>query len=211
VNLEPIDGNPEIRYGWYLRPSYAMSRDQAAIHALLERQFGLVGGGVFMPHATLKGFFRSDAPRAEIEAAFDRAVAGHEPFPVYNHGPVGWGRTSIVIDIHTMPEGQVNAPLQALHESGWDAIGPLVHPDCEFTPIEGAKANFRAHLTLTMADQREELFEEIMAFIQAAMPIGPEVFTAEYVHLYAFRSESWKGRWWETLQWSLLKSWRLGG
>ena len=71
--------------------------------------------------------------------------------------------------------------------------------------------NFRAHLTLTMADQREELFDEVMGFIQEALPIGPEMFTAEYVHLYAFRSESWKGRWWETLQWSLLKSWRLGG
>lgn len=208
---ENIEGNPDIRYGWYLRPSFEMSRDQAVIHDLLERQFGLIGGGVFMPHATLKGFFRSDAPVAEIEAAFDRAIAGHRPFTVYHPGPVGWGRGSIVIEIQETADGETNAPLQALHESGWKEIAPLVHPDCTFTPIEGAMENFRAHLTLVMADLKEELFDEVMEFIQSAMPIGPETFTAEYVHLYAFHSESWNGRWWESLQWSLLKNWRLGG
>jgi hypothetical protein len=207
---ENIEGNPDIRYGWYLRPSYEMSRDQAEMHALLQRQFGLVGGRVFMPHATLKGFFRSDASVADIEAAFDRAVSGHRPFIVYNHAPVAWGRGSIVIDIQETADGTTNAPLQALHESGWNEITPLVHPDCTFTPIEGALANFRAHLTLAMADLKECLFDEVMAFVESALPIGPETFTAEYVHLYAFQSESWNGRWWESLQWSLLKSWRLG-
>lgn len=208
---ESIEANPQIRYGWYLRPSYAMSRAQAEMHDLLRRQFGLVCGGVFMPHATLKGFFRSDAPVAGIETAFDKAIEGHEPFAVSNRGPVGWGRGSIVLDIHHTSDGERNNALQALHESGWHAIAPLVHPDCNFTPIEGAMEDFRAHLTLVMADLREELFDEVMAFVQEAGPIGPEVFTAEYVHLYAFHSEAWTGKWWETLQWSLLKSWRLGG
>lgn len=208
---ETIEANPEIRYGWYLRPSYAMSRAQAEMHDLLQRQFGLIGGGVFMPHATLKGFFRSDAPVAEIEAAFDTAVKGHQPFAVYNRGPVGWGRGSIVMDIHHTSDGERNDALQALHEAGFNAIGPLVHPDCNFTPIEWAMERFTAHLTLVMADMREELFDEVMIFIQEAGPIGPDVFTAEYVHLYAFHSEAWTGKWWETLQWQLLKSWRLGG
>lgn len=206
-----IEGNPDIRYGWYLRPSYPMSRAQAEMHDLLRRQFGLLGGGVFMPHATLKGFFRSDARVAEIEAAFGRALEGQKPFPVYNRGAVGWGRGSIVLDIHQLPEGEVNGPLQALHEAGWNEVSPLVHPNCEFTPIEGAMENFRAHLTLAMADLREELFDEVMDFVSDAGPIGPEMFLAEYVHLYAFHSADWTGRWWETLQWSLLKSWRLGG
>lgn len=208
---ERIEANPEIRYGWYLRPSYAMSRAQAEMHHLLRRQFGLVCGGVFMPHATLKGFFRSDAPVAEIAAAFDTAIEGHQPFAVYNRGPVGWGRGSIVMDIQHTSDGERNEAMQALHEAGWRAITPLIHPECDFTPIEGAVDNFRAHLTLVMADMREELFDEVMAFIGEAGAIGPEVFTAEYVHLYAFHSADWTGKWWETLQWSLLKSWRLGG
>ena len=69
-----IEANPEIRFGWYLRPSREMSEAQIRIHRLLEHQFGLIGGGVFMPHATIKGFFRSDATVAEIIAAFDAAV-----------------------------------------------------------------------------------------------------------------------------------------
>lgn len=208
---ETIDGNPDIRYGWYLRPSYEMSRAQAEMHDLLQRQFGLIGGGVFMPHATLKGFFRSDAPVARIAAAFAAAIEGHEPFAVSNGGPVGWGRGSIVIDIQHAPDGERNEALQSLHESGWTAITPLVDPDCAFTAIEGAMEHFHAHLTLAMADLREELFDEVMAFVQAAGPIGPEVFTAEYVHLYAFHSEAWTGKWWETLDWTLIQSWRLGG
>lgn len=211
MRLENIEGNPEIRYGWYLRPSYAMSRDQAQMHDLLRRQFGLVGGGVFMPHATLKGFFRSDASLDDVIAAFDRAVKGRKPFPVYNRGPVAWGRGSIVLDINQLPEGEVNGPLQALHEAGWNEISPLVHPNCEFTPVEGAMENFRAHLTLAMADLREELFDEVMDFVGDAGPIGPEMFLAEYVHLFAFTSDHWNGPWWETLEWSLLKSWRLRG
>lgn len=211
IDLDTIEANPDISYGWYLRPSYAMSRDQAEMHDLLQRQFGLIGGGVFMPHATLKGFFRSDAPVPDIEAAFDRAVAGHQPFTVYNGGPVGWGRGSIVIDIHRTLQGETNAPLQALHESGWREITPLVNPDCPVTWTEAACENFQAHLTLVMADLREELFDEVMEFIAEAGPIGPETFRAEYVHLYALRSDDWTGRWWETLEWSLIKSWQLGG
>lgn len=208
---ETIEANPAIRYGWYLRPSYAMSRALAEMHDLLRRQFGLIGGGVFMPHATLKGFFRSGAPVNEIAQAFGKAVAGHEPFAVYNRGPVGWGRGSIVMDIHHTSDGERNEAMQALHEAGFNAIQPLVHPECDFTPVEWAMERFTAHLTLVMADMREELCDEVMAFVREAGPIGPEVFTAEYVHLYAFQSEEWAGRWWETLDWTLLQSWRLGG
>jgi 2'-5' RNA ligase len=210
IDPATIERNPAIRYGWYLRPSYEMSRDQAAMHQLLRQQFGLIGGGVFMPHATIKGFFRSDASVAEIIAAFDRAVQGHAPFTVHNGGPVGWGRGSIVIDIDKSPDGMKNGPLQALHESGWNEIAPLVHPECTFTPVEGAMENFRAHLTLAMADLKDEFFDEVMQFVNDAGPIGPGSFTAEYVHLFAFRSQDWSGRWWETLEWSWMKNWRLG-
>lgn len=211
IDPETIEANPNISYGWYLRPSFEMSRDQSLMHELLRRQFGLIGGGAFMPHATLKGFFRSDAPVQDIQAAFDRAVVGHMPFTVYNGGPVGWGRGSIVIDIQKLPDGATNAPLQALHESGWSEITPLVNSDCPVTWGEAAMENFAAHLTLAMADLREEMFDEVMQFITDAGAIGPDSFTAEYVHLYAFRSQDWSGRWWETLEWSLMKSWRLGG
>jgi hypothetical protein len=207
---DQIEGNPDINYGWYLRPSYAMSRAQAGMHDLLRRQFGLVGGGVFMPHATIKGFFRSDATIPELIAAFDSAVEGHEEFTVYNKGPVPYGRTSVVLDINEMPDGSVNAPLHAMHQSAWNAITPLVHPDCHVTPREPAMDRFRAHLTLAMADLREDFFDEVFAYINEATPIGPDSFTAEYCHLFAFRSKNWAGDWWNTLEWQMLHSWKLG-
>lgn len=60
-NLE-IEANPDVRFGWCLRPSGQMSDAQIRIHRLLEHQYGMIGGGFFMPHATIKGFSRSDAP-----------------------------------------------------------------------------------------------------------------------------------------------------
>ena len=79
LNTSDIEANPDIRFGWYLRPSRQMSDAQIEIHRLLEYQYGMIGGGVFMPHATIKGFFRSDAPVSEIVAAFDRASASISP------------------------------------------------------------------------------------------------------------------------------------
>lgn len=209
-NASEIERRQDIRYGWYLRPSYAMSRDQAEMHDLLRRQFGLRGGGVFMPHATIKGFFRSDASVAEIVAAFDRAVQGKGPFTIYNAGPIPFGRTSIVLDIDGTPEGTQNVSLRAIHDAGWATIGPLVHPECNFTGHEPAEDRFHAHLTLAMADLRPEFYDEVHAFIMDAAPIGPPTFEARYFHLFAFHSEDWGGRWWESLTWSLLHGWDLG-
>lgn len=208
--LEDIEANPDIRYGWYLRPSYAMCRAQAEIHDLFRRQFGLVCGGVFMPHATVKGFFRSDASIPDIVAAFDTVVAGRQPFTVVNKGPRAHGRSGISLNINEGPDGSINGPLLDTHQAAWHAIAPLIHPDCDFTPVEGALDDFRAHLTLAMADLRDEFFDEVLSFVNDARPIGPESFVAEYFHLFAFRSEDWAGKWWPTLEWELLHSWKLG-
>lgn len=210
IDITTFEANPDIRFGWYLRPSRQMSDAQIRIHRALEYQYGMIGGGVFMPHATIKGFFRSDAPLAEIIAAFDRAVEGHHAYPVYNAGARASGsRRSIGLDVHHNADGSVNMLQQKLHESAWQQITPLVQPDCNFTPIEGAMENFRAHLTLSMSDLEPEFFDEVWEFIHADGPIGPEHFTAEYFHLFAFHSDDWYGQWWHTLSWKLLHGWRL--
>ena len=69
----------DIRYGFYMRPCAEMCRAQAEIHDLLDRQYGLRVAGRFMPHATIKGFFRSDSPVAELVAALDPALSDKEP------------------------------------------------------------------------------------------------------------------------------------
>lgn len=209
IDISTLQANPRIRYGWYLRPSRQMCDAQIKIHRLLEYQYGMIGGGVFMPHATIKGFFRSDSSVDEIVKAFDTAVEGHHAYTVYNAGPKGHGRTSIGLDVHHNADGSVNMAQQKLHESAWQSIMPLVHEDCHFSPREGSMENFRAHLTLSMSDLRDEMFDEIFEFITDDGPVGPESFTAEYFHLFAFESDDWAGEWWHTLEWKLLHSWKL--
>ncbi len=202
---------PDLRYAVYLRPSYEMSRAQAEVHDVLERQYGVRAAGNFMPHATIKGFFRSAASEGSIAARLDAALEGREAFEVFNGGIVPFGRDGVAIDINSTSEGTPNVPLQDLHRAVMDAMMPLVDSACEFTRQEMGLAyeRFRAHLTLAMADVPAHLFDEVLAFVREADPIGPSSFLADTVQLVAFQSEDWEGRWWETLRWRLLRSWPL--
>ncbi len=200
----------DIRYGFYLRPSAAMCQAQAEIHALLARQYNLRVAGRFMPHATIKGFFRSDTPVAELMARLDQAMAGRRPIRVTNRGPVAFGDTSLVLDIHHDADGDVNAPLQELHEAAIAVLLPLVHPECTFTPNEWLGPRFFAHLTLAMADLDARFADEVGAFLRDLEPIGPAEFVADTFQLIAFHSDAWTGRWWTSLSWDLLHSRRLG-
>ncbi len=200
----------DTRYGFYLRPSAEMCRAQAEVHALLARQYNLRVAGRFMPHATIKGFFRSDAPLLEIVERIDGAMAGRAPVTVTNRGPIAFGGTSIVLDVHHEADGAPNTPLQTLHEASIAAILPIVHPDCDFTPREWLGPMFFAHLTLAMADLPERFATEVLEFVHDLAPIGPDRFVTDTFHLFAFQSDDWSGQWWRTLEWDLLHSWRLG-
>ncbi len=199
-----------VRFAFYLRPSAEMCRAQAEIHDLLERQYGLIAAGKFMPHATLKGTFEAIADEAEITRVLDRVVAGRQAFPVYNAGVIEQNRRGIMLSIHHLPDGRVNQPLYDLHAAAIDAMQPLAAPvSDEVAKREPIYDRFHAHLTLAMADIPPFAFDDIYAFVRDLEPIGPQIFTAEYFHLYAFESDDWNGRWWETLTWRLLHSWRL--
>lgn len=208
---ESFERQPSVRFGVYLRPSYAMCRAQAEMHDLLRRQFGLVAGGAFMPHATIKGFFRSDATINSIVGAVDVVVRHRPRFTVVNNGPVPFGRGGVSLDVQHGEHGERNEAMQALHEAIFTGLAPVVHETCDFTPREWALERFFAHLTLAMADIPDFLFDEVHAFIRDAEPIGPRRFTAEYLHLFAFRSDDWSGEWWHSLRWRLLQAWKLSG
>jgi 2'-5' RNA ligase len=212
VTRAVVEGQPDIRFGLYLRPPYAMSRAQAEIHDIVARQFGSMCAGTFMPHATIKGFFRSDASVDEMVALLDPVMAQFEPFAVVNRGMIPFGRGGgPVLDIQYLDDGGTNTNLQRFHEGVFTALRPLIRADCDFTPVEGAMERFHAHLTLAMGDIPKGLTAELLAFLRDAEPIGPPRFTADWFHLIACRSRQWDGPWWETLQWTLLHSWRLGG
>ncbi|MGI8976821.1 MAG: hypothetical protein ACR2GS_08885 [Thermomicrobiales bacterium] len=52
--LARVERQTDVRFGFYLRPSLAMSRAQVEIHNLVARQYGSMTAGKFMPHATIK-------------------------------------------------------------------------------------------------------------------------------------------------------------
>lgn len=199
----------QVRYGYYLRPSPEMCAAQVSMHQLLEHQYGLRAAGKFTPHCTVKGFFKSSAPEAEIRARAATITEGLESFPVWNNGLFRWGDEAIVLTIMRDPEGARNIPLQRLHERALDTLLPLIDDDCTFTAGEGSGDRFEAHLTLAMADIELRFFDEILELCRRLAPIGPKCFPAERLHLYAFESEDWPGAWWETLTWRLVDSWSL--
>ena len=202
----------QYRYGVYLRPDFAMSRAQSEIHRLLRAQYNLAVAGRFMPHATLKGFFRSTALPATLIECLDPVFVGWRPFTVYNNGVAPFGRRSIIVDIKNCPDGSPNMAIYDLQERIWSALEPVIHPDCEFTPrdprgLSGPRP-FHPHLTLVMADMRPELQDEVLTFIREGGPVGPPQFLSTTYHLYRFAAD-WQGNWWQNFTWELLHSWRV--
>lgn len=199
------------RYGFYLRPDLGMSRAQSEMHRVLRAQYNLVAAGLFMPHATLKGFFRSDAKPATMIERLDQSMAGWRSFTAYNNGVHRFGPRSIVTTIRDLPDSVINLALYELQDRAWTALEPLVHPECEFTPNDPRGLTgpnpFHPHLTLAMADLRPELQDEVLEFITQAGSVGPAQFTVDTCHLYRFHAD-WSRPWWQTLTWELLGSWR---
>jgi 2'-5' RNA ligase len=200
-----------FHYGVYLRPDFAMSRAVSDLHRLLRAQYKLHAAGRFMPHATLKGFFRSAADVATIIARLSETLAGWQSFTVYNNGVTRFGPRSIVIGLKHDPHGVPNQELYDLQERVWTAVSPLIHPQCAFTPndprgIDGCNP-FHPHITLALIDLRPELQAEVLAFIEAGGRVAPMQFTADTCHLLRFRAD-WQDAWWETLTWELVHSWR---
>lgn len=209
--IADLDDRDAVRFGVYLRPSFAMARAQAEIHDLVARQFGSNTAGRFMPHATIKGFFRSEASIPEIVAALNPELKRIMPFEVINGGIMSFGGTgSIVIDIHHTSDGRTNLQLQSLHDGVVDALLPLVDSDCAFTSREPMRDRSHAHLTLMMGDIPSGLQAEILEFLEDAENIGPPTFIASVCHLVAVRSDAWRGAWWDTMRWTLVHSWKLG-
>lgn len=188
-----------------------MSRAQVEIHELLAHQYNLHVAGRFMPHATIKGFFRSDAAVETMIERLDATLAGRQSFPVYNRGIIELSPTGFGLNVHQTPDGQRNEALQDLHQRVLDALLPLVHSDCNFTPGEGLGERFFAHLTLAMADIPPQFYAEIVQFTRALEPIGPASFPATTIQLFAFTSQQWTGAWGTDFAWQLLHSWTLAG
>jgi len=194
------------RYAVYLIPPYPVSRQVAEIHRLLEKQFGLKAAGRFQVHATLKGFFKkTPGPLEPITARLDDVFANQNPLLVaaedLRRDEIGFGLNLSLLN------GATNQPLFDFRERIVDAVRPFIAPDCDFVAAD-LGVPFRAHITLAFRDIPAPYYDQIVDWVQDALP-GPQPFLASTFHFLEFHSSQWEGAWWEDLSWRLLKSWRL--
>lgn len=53
------------------------------------------------------------------------------------------------------------------------------------------------------------LRDEVIEYVRALPVSCPEEFPGDTVTLYRTRSDDWTGRWWRTLTWEHVHTWRL--
>jgi hypothetical protein len=203
-------GDP-YRYGVYLRPDPRTCLAVTAVTAQLRAQYGLISAGAFPPHATLIGSQHVPGPEADLVDALSRTLEGRQSFAVHNAGVRAQG-VGVVFDVHHLADGAtVNPDLVNLAAAVDAAASPLVTQVANPAPQPFDRARFHGHLSLASHDMfdRSDLREEVEAYIRALPVDHPDTFTADTVTLYRTRSVDWTGRWWRTLTWTHVHTWRL--
>jgi hypothetical protein len=206
------DAGDPYRYGVYLRPDPNSCLAVTTVTAQLRAQYGFVSAGVFPPHATLVGSQHLGRDEDAIVSALDDVLTDRPAFDVHNSGvrPLGIG---YVYDVHHRADGSVNSELLDLARAVDAAVEqvrlPMNSPELHTFDPEG----FRAHFSLASHDlyERPDLREEVAEFLAALDVRYTPDFRGDTVALYRTSSPDWSGRWWRTLEFEHVRSWRLGG
>jgi hypothetical protein len=203
-------GDP-YRYGVYLRPDPTTCAAVTAVTTQLRAQYGIVSAGAFPPHATLVGSRHITAPAEEIVAAVTRGLADASAFTVHNAGVRRQG-VGLVYDVHHLADGITPNPAFVDLAARVDkAVAPLETPAPNPAEHRFDRDTFRAHLSLVSHDMyvRPDLSEEVEEYVNGLPVPLPESFPGDRVTLYRTRSDDWTGRWWQTLTWEHVHTWRL--
>ena len=201
-------------YGVYLLPPTGLAASIDTVREELEERYDCHAARSFMVHCTLKGFFRLDVNKTEdqIPQTLDPMISAVSAFEVQpkevTHFP-----EAIIIDLASSR----NPRLQDLRNAIYHHLDPeFVHPDCPFTPAE-RRYGFAGHITLALKDLAVGDFAEAEDYARRRTEeLGLlHSFPARTVTLYRFTTEApdWddKHRWWETLHYIALHTWRLRG
>ncbi len=196
----------QSRFAFYLVPPYPIARDVAEIHAMLEKQLGFKAAGRFQAHCTVKGFFKKTAaPIDPLITALDALLRDENPFDVEINSIIST-HSSLVLDLSRL-EDAYNRPFADFRHRVVEVIRPYIAPDCDFVE-EDLGSPFLGHMTLAFRDSPDEFHEQVLQWLADA-PVPSGIFAADTFHFLEFFSADWKGPWWETLSWRLIKSWRL--
>ncbi|MEV0777136.1 2'-5' RNA ligase family protein [Streptomyces sp. NPDC050428] len=203
-------GDP-YRYGVYLRPDPTTCAAVTAVTTQLRAQYGIVSAGAFPPHATLVGSCHITEPVGAIVDAVTRGLAEAAPFTVHNAGVRRQG-VGLVYDVHHLADGITPNPAFVDLAARVDkAVAPLRSPAPNPAGHRFDRDTFRAHLSLVSHDMyvRPDLSEEVEEYVGGLPVPFPESFPGDTVTLYRTRSDDWTGRWWQTLTWEHVHTWRL--
>ncbi|WP_322620243.1 2'-5' RNA ligase family protein [Streptomyces acidicola] len=203
-------GDP-YRYGVYLRPDPVTCTAVTAVTSQLRAQYGLVSAGAFPPHATLVGSRHLPGPVEETIDAVTRAVADVPAFTVHNAGVRRQG-VGLVYDVHHLADGITpNTAFVDLAARIDTAVAPLETPAPNPSGNPFDADTFQAHLSLLSHDmyERPDLFAEVEEYVSGLPVPFSDSFPGDTVTLYRTRSDDWTGRWWQTLTWEHVYTWRL--
>ncbi len=201
-------GDP-YRYGVYLRPDPRTCLAVTTVTTALRAQFGIVSAGAFPPHATLVGSQHLGRDEDVIVRAVSAALAPLASFPVVNAGVRRPG--GVIYDVHHLADGTPNLPLVELAAAVDAAVAPLRLPADDPEPNLFDRHRFQAHLSLASHDlyERPDLTDEVEEFVRGLGIEVPATFPGDTVALYRTSSDDWSGRWWRTMTWEHLHTWRL--
>jgi len=196
----------DFRFAVYMIPLYQIARPVTEVHQMLHKQFGFVAASRFQVHVTIKGFFKKvDGPLTELNDRLDAVFTKQQPFPVHFSG-LRIDDVGIGLNISRIGD-TLNPEMLALREQVVTAVRPFIAPDCDFVEADLGEP-YKAHITLALRDIPLNMYDDVLAYLQDA-PLPNNPFIAQTYHFLQFSSQDWNGKWWETLQWKLLNSWRI--
>ncbi|GAA1203586.1 hypothetical protein [Pseudonocardia alaniniphila] len=210
TRFSPVAPGDPYRYGVYLRPDPRTCMAVTRITTHVRAQFGLVSAGAFPPHATLVGSEHLGRDEDTIVDAVTKALVPLTAFPVVNQGIRRPGR-GVIFDVHHLADGAPNTSFVELAAAVDAAVASLRIPAADPEPNRFDPATFRAHLSLASHDlyERPELGDEVEEFVRGLGVEAPAMFPGDTVDLYRTCADDWSGRWWHTLTWEHLHTWRL--
>lgn len=206
ISAERAGAEKDKRYALYLIPPYRVSKNVMEVHQMLQKQYGFTAAARFQVHATVKGFFKKNPGGMEsLLESLDEVMLLQKPFPVYFSG---FRNDEIGVGLNlSLDNGQPNRDLYDFRERVVDEIRPHIASDCDFVSSDLGNP-YEAHITLAFRDISPAIYDDVLSYLEEA-PIPNAPFVAKNFHFLEFISEDWSGEWWKSLNWRLLKVWRL--
>ncbi|MDN5667195.1 MAG: hypothetical protein L0G87_02215 [Renibacterium salmoninarum] len=211
-----LDHPSPFRYGIFMRPGPAFGETALRAMEIAHRQFGFRAAISYPPHTTLVGSLALAVPERSLLDVLDKQLASRAAVPMWNKGLGSQFGDSIGYNVNEDGAGSQNRRLRELVTDLFTAVEPLrTHPPTDRGIAKRKRedgSGFEGHLTVVGHDGADNLALtwECLEYLRTLGLDGPATDPGDTVSLYRFHAQDWAGRYWETMQWAVVKSWKLG-